>query len=73
MYSPPPSKAVVCQSSMAAVLGARRPCSFQVMGAVPQSRLAILTALYRNTALYRDTASLGGGGTVIRTDYGMRE
>ena len=31
------------------------------MSAIPQSRQAILTALYRGTALYGDTALLGGG------------
>ena len=29
------------------------------MNAIPQSRQAILTALYRDTALYGDTALLG--------------
>ena len=53
------SKAVVCQSTYDRLIGAGRLLSFRVMSAIPQSCQAILTALYRDPALYQDTALLG--------------
>ena len=44
---------------MIALYRGKLPCLFRVKSAVPQSRQAILTALCRDAALYRDTASLG--------------
>ena len=47
---------VVCQSNMTALSG---EAALFVMSAVRQSRQAMLTASYRDTALYGDAALLG--------------
>ena len=46
-----PSKTVVCESNAMTTLLGRSPHSFRVMSAIPRSRKAILTALYRDTVL----------------------
>ena len=52
---------MVCQSDMTALLGEAYlfNSTVQVMSAIPQSSQAILTALYRDTAEYGNTALLG--------------
>ena len=45
-------KAVVCESNMTALYG-KQLSIFQVESAIPQSRKVILTALYRDTVLFR--------------------
>ena len=58
-YSRVPPVTRWCVRAMRLPYWGKPAYSFQVMRAISQSRPAILIALYRDTALYRDVASLG--------------